>query len=126
LGEQLAILGMICQEIPMLHDPGAVAKYAGYAELNPLKAVGAVPTAANVQIFLMIAVTEAITTSKWYGDGEPGDMGWGTKMLAGKSKAQVDDMKLKELTHCRLAMVAFAGAFTQTVLFGTPLLGGSF
>jgi len=123
---QLAIVGMIAQEIPALHDPGAVAKYAGYAELNPMKAVGAVPVAANIQIFLMIAVTELITTSKWYGDGEPGDMGWGSKMLAGKTEAQVNDMKLKELTHCRLAMMAIAGAVTQTLIFNEPLLGGSF
>jgi len=74
----------------------------------------------------MIACTEIIQTNKWYGDGEPGDMGWGSKMLEGKTKAQVDDMKLKELTHCRLAMMAFAGAITQTLLFQTPLLGGSF
>mmetsp|Transcript_13747 Transcript_13747/g.32575 ORF Transcript_13747/g.32575 Transcript_13747/m.32575 type:complete len:206 (+) Transcript_13747:69-686(+) len=123
---QLAILGMIIQEQAGWHDPGAVAKYAGYAELNPLAAPGAVPVAANIQIFLMIACTEIIQTNKWYGDGEPGDMGWGSKMLEGKTKAQVDDMKLKELTHCRLAMMAFAGAITQTLLFQTPLLGGSF
>ena len=47
---QLAILGMIIQEQAGWHDPGAVAKYAGYAELNPLAAPGAVPVAANIQV----------------------------------------------------------------------------
>jgi hypothetical protein len=122
---QLAIVGMLVQENPLFHDPGAVAKYAGYAELNPMKAVGAVPIAANVQIFLMIACTELITTSKWYGNGEPGDLGWGSKMLEGKSEKDVANMKMKELAHCRLAMIAIAGAVTQTLMTGEALIGGA-
>jgi len=120
---QLAIVGMLAQEnLPHLVVPG----YDGYSELNPLKAPFAVPLAANVQIFIFIACIEFATAHKWYGDGEPGDMGWGTKMLAGKTEAQVKDMKLKEITHCRLAMMAIAGAVTQTLMNGEPLLGGSF
>jgi len=120
---QLAIVGMLAQEnLPHLVVPG----YDGYAELNPLKAPFAVPLAANVQIFCFIAAIEFATAHKWYGDGEPGDMGWGSKMLEGKTKAQVDDMKLKEITHCRLGMMAIAGAVTQTLMNGEPLLGGSF
>ena len=34
-----------------------------------------------------------------------------------KSDAQVADMKLKEVTHCRLAMLAFSGVVTQSVLY---------
>eukprot|EP00956_Cyclotella_meneghiniana_P004744 scaffold5837_cov76-Cyclotella_meneghiniana.AAC.12 len=47
----------------------------------------------------------------------PGDYGLGTKFLEGKSDAAIADMKLKEVTHCRAAMLAFAGVVTQSVLY---------
>ena len=47
----------------------------------------------------------------------PGDYGLGTKFLEGKSDAAIADMKLKELTHCRAAMLAFSGVVTQSVLY---------
>lgn len=47
----------------------------------------------------------------------PGDFGLGKKFLDGKSEAQINDMKLKEVTHCRAAMLAFAGVVTQSVLY---------
>jgi hypothetical protein len=47
----------------------------------------------------------------------PGDFGFGKQFLDGKSEAQINDMKLKEVTHCRAAMLAFAGVVTQSVLY---------
>ena len=46
----------------------------------------------------------------------PGDFGWDGGMLKGKSDEYVEDMKLKEITHCRLAMLAFSGVVTQSIL----------
>ena len=47
----------------------------------------------------------------------PGDFGFGKQFLEGKSEAQINDMKLKEVTHCRAAMLAFSGVVTQSVLY---------
>jgi light-harvesting complex I chlorophyll a/b binding protein 1 len=47
----------------------------------------------------------------------PGDFGFGKQFLEGKSEAQIADMKLKEVVHCRAAMLAFAGVVTQSVLY---------
>ena len=47
----------------------------------------------------------------------PGDFGFGKKFLDGKTDAQIESMKLKEITHCRAAMLAFSGVVTQSVLF---------
>ena len=117
----LAIVGMLWQE-NLPHIPGGV----GYSEMNPLKAVGAIPTGAHAQIFGTIMCIEFATSNNWYNGDEPGNLGWGSKMLDGKSAAQVKDMKEKEISHCRLAMMAIAGAVTQTLMNGEPLLGGSF
>jgi len=38
--------------------------------------------------------------------------------LKGKSEEEVNTMKLKEIEHCRLAMLAFAGVATQSSLAG--------
>jgi hypothetical protein len=119
---KLAVVGCIAQEyLPQL--------YPGMVERNPFKAPFAVPTAANVQIFLAIAVVELAYFKYQYkleANDEPWNFGWGLKMLEGKSAAQVADMKLKELVHCRLAMIAFVGIVAQTGIYNAPLLGGSF
>jgi len=47
----------------------------------------------------------------------PGDYGLGKGFLNGKSEEQIAQMKLKEVTHCRLAMLAISGVLTQSVLF---------
>jgi len=40
----------------------------------------------------------------------------------GKSKAQMDDLKLKEIKNGRLAMIAIMGMIIQQHIFGTPTL----
>jgi Chlorophyll A-B binding protein len=52
---------------------------------------------------------------------QPGDFGLDPlKWATGVSKEKADDMKLKEITHCRLAMFAFSGMVTQAVLTQGP------
>ena len=48
---------------------------------------------------------------------EPGDFGFGSKYLIGKSKEQVDKIKYNEIMNGRLAMMAFGGMVTQSVLY---------
>lgn len=58
---------------------------------------------------------------------EPGDFGFGTWYLMGKSEEEVKKLKYQEIMNGRLAMMAFSGAVTQSVLFdvGFPYVGGT-
>jgi hypothetical protein len=77
------------------------------------------------QMFLFFGLLEVIDgiaiQQMLEGSGRaPGDFGLDGGMLKGKSAAYVEDMKLKEITHCRLAMLAFSGVVTQSVLTQGP------
>jgi len=79
------------------------------------------------QLFLWIGLAESLNTisliQMLYEDSgrEPGDFGLDPLgFLAGKTDAEIEDMKLKEITHCRLAMMAFSGVVTQAVLTQGP------
>jgi hypothetical protein len=48
---------------------------------------------------------------------EPGYFGLGTKFLEGKSADQVKKIKYQEIMNGRLAMLAFSGIVTQSVLY---------
>ena len=56
---------------------------------------------------------------------EPGDFGIGTWYLEGKSEDEVTKIKYQEIMNGRLAMMAFGGIVTQSVLFnvGFPYIG---
>lgn len=61
-----------------------------------------------------------VDVSKGNSDREAGDFGLDPPgLLLGKSKAFVDNMKLKELNNGRIAMLAFGGISTQTALGAT-------
>jgi len=65
--------------------------------------------------FCMSAVL--VEVSKGESDREAGDFKLDPlQILKGKSKEEVDTMKLKELQNGRLAMMAFAGVATQSAL----------
>jgi len=102
---QLAVVGFLWQEkLPHL---GGVP---GYEEINPLAAPSSVPFAANVQIFLAIAIAEFImecVPGGAYGTGEPGDFGFGASFLKGKSDAQVK--------KCVRMLVCLLGFSSSTV-----------
>jgi light-harvesting complex I chlorophyll a/b binding protein 1 len=58
---------------------------------------------------------------------EPGNFGFGTWYLEGKSEEAVKKIKYQEIMNGRLAMMAFAGAVTQSVLYdvGFPYIGSA-
>lgn len=76
------------------------------------------------QIFGWIGLLEIVSwlsiSAMLQGSGRaPGDFGLGVGMLKGKSEEQVNAMKLKEIKNGRLAMMAFGGVVTQSVLNGS-------
>jgi len=77
------------------------------------------------QMFLWFGLAEIIGSvaliQMLEGSGrQPGDFGLDGGMLKGKSDEYIEEMKLKEITHCRLAMLAFSGVVTQAVLTQGP------
>ena len=75
------------------------------------------------QIFLGIAVLEITSwlgvSAMLQGSGRaPGDFGFGNQFLP-KDEAKIEEMKLKEIKNGRLAMMAFGGVVTQSVLNGS-------
>eukprot|EP00540_Astrosyne_radiata_P011518 CAMPEP_0116843098 /NCGR_PEP_ID=MMETSP0418-20121206/11896_1 /TAXON_ID=1158023 /ORGANISM="Astrosyne radiata, Strain 13vi08-1A" /LENGTH=209 /DNA_ID=CAMNT_0004473807 /DNA_START=56 /DNA_END=685 /DNA_ORIENTATION=+ len=78
------------------------------------------------QIFLWCSISEIVSTiavsQMMEGSGrEPGNFGFDPLgFLSGKSDEEVKDMKMRELVHGRLAMLAFSGIVTQAVLTQGP------
>ncbi|KAH8085522.1 chlorophyll A-B binding protein [Aureococcus anophagefferens] len=78
---------------------------------------------AMQQLFLWLSFTEVILSAgvaqmMWMGSPrEPGDYGLDPLDFCSTPEKKAD-MKLKEITHCRLAMFAFSGVVTQAVLTG--------
>jgi len=119
----LASLGMIAPEWGTLPGyPGATA--------NPVEAFSAVPAEGLVQIFLFIGWLEAY----YFNDGNwtmmtmfedpkrvPGNVGF-DPLNFGANTATRERLELQELTHGRLAMIAFAGMIHQTFVTGKPVL----
>ncbi|CAB9502950.1 Fucoxanthin-chlorophyll a-c binding protein, chloroplastic [Seminavis robusta] len=66
-----------------------------------------------LELVSYIAVSEMLQGS----GREPGDFGFGNKFLEGMSEDEVKTMKYKELANGRLAMMAFGGMVTQSVLY---------
>lgn len=75
---------------------------------------------AMQQLFLWIALFEVVSAIGIFqmldGSGrKPGDFGFDPMNMA-NTDAKRADMQLKEITHSRLAMLAFSGMVTQAVL----------
>uniref|UniRef100_A0A7S4SQP4 Light harvesting protein n=1 Tax=Alexandrium monilatum TaxID=311494 RepID=A0A7S4SQP4_9DINO len=54
-------------------------------------------------------------------DREPGNLGFGTRFIAGKSAEETKDLRLKELNNGRLAMMAFSGMVHHNLVVSGPL-----
>lgn len=108
----LAVVGILVQQSG-IHLPGEQ-----FANTDIFGAPSSVGFAANLQIFLLISAFELTTFYQHYGEGEPGDYGLDGGMLKNMSADQIKYRKESEVVHCRLAMIAFLGAITHTLLFG--------
>mmetsp|Transcript_97966 Transcript_97966/g.274257 ORF Transcript_97966/g.274257 Transcript_97966/m.274257 type:complete len:217 (+) Transcript_97966:88-738(+) len=120
---QLAVVGFAAVDLGFHIYPLPEA-YEGLTSVTAHDAL--VKYGAMGQLFLWISVAEVISSvavmQMLNGSGRaPGDFGLDpVGFLKGKSAAEVEEMKLKEITHCRLAMFAFSGMVTQAVLTQGP------
>ena len=108
---------------------GTLPGYPG-ANPNPVEAFSSVPAEALVQIFLFIGWLEMyyFNDGKWtmmnmFEDPKrvPGNLGF-DPLKFGDNAATRDRLELQELTHGRLAMIAFAGMIHQVFVTGKPVL----
>eukprot|EP00980_Cylindrotheca_fusiformis_P011900 scaffold2830_cov131-Cylindrotheca_fusiformis.AAC.21 len=119
----LAIVGYICvDQGVVLHPLGQGLSSAGAHDTMVSNGV-----MGNMLVFLglfemvsWIAVSEMLQGS----GREPGYFGWGQQFLEGKTDKEVEWLKYQEIVNGRLAMMAFGGAVTQSVLYdvGFPYL----
>merc|ERR1711862_673560 len=100
------ITGMVVQESG-IHLPGS-ERFTEAAD--PFAAVAKVGFVANMQIFLAIGIIELANFNKYYGDGVPGDIGWGSKILDKMTPEKKKYRMEQEIVHGRLAMLAIVGA----------------
>lgn len=119
----LAVTGFIAVDCGLRIQPLPEA-YEGLTSVTAHDAL--VEQGAMSQIFLWCGLAEIIgsiaVVQMLSGSGRaPGDYGFDPAgFLLGKSEEEVMDMKLKEITHARLAMMAFSGVVTQAVLTQGP------
>jgi hypothetical protein len=120
---QMAIVGFAAVDLGFRVYPTPEA-YEGLTSVTAHDAL--VEYGAMGQLFLWFGLAEVISfvalQQMLEGSGrQPGDFGLDPiGFLSGKDKAYVDEMKLKEITHCRLAMMAFSGMVTGAVLTQGP------
>jgi hypothetical protein len=113
----LAIVGMVVQQAGF-HIPGEQ-----FSNSDVFGAISSVGFAGNLQVLLAIGIVEGTNFNKHYGEGTPGDIGWGSDVLTKLSPEKQAQRQEQEVVHGRLAMIAFTGALVQTILFNQPLLG---
>jgi len=116
---QLAWLGYVAVDLGARVPgyPDAMSSATSATAHGPAVEYGAL---GNILVWIAFAeMTSWIGVSQMLqGSGRaPGDFGFGKKLLDGKTNAQIESMKLKEITHCRAAMLAFSGVVTQSVLY---------
>lgn len=119
----LAIVGLIVQEFWQI--PGDL-----YNNPNPIAAANQVGPQVWGQIIFFMGVTEAglnngkMTLESMFEDKDrvPGDLGFDPLQLM--EEGDPNEYKLKELTHCRLAMLGVSGMITQCGLTDSGLYGG--
>ena len=126
----LAVVGWLVQQAGIhLPSPDGL-----YDVANPIDAFFHVGPAVWGQIFVGIGAMESINPAGKMSmndmhadsDREVGMFSapiYGSAQLKGKSKAQIDDLKLKELKNGRLAMIAIGGLVHHTIISGSEVLG---
>lgn len=116
----LAIVGFLLTQY--VHLPG------DQFQVGPLEALTSVPVSAQAQVFCFIAVFElASILGTFTGDSnDPWETllqdPMGSKSFYKKKPAEQERLKLSEVKHSRLAMLAIIGELVQMMMFHTPTL----
>lgn len=111
----LAIVGFITTDLVTIHPLGkGLTSVTAHDVLCEKGVMG--------NILLWIGFAEMVSyigvSEMLQGSGrEPGNFGFGTKYLEGKTEEQIKKVKYQEIMNGRLAMMAFSGAVTQAVLY---------
>ena len=120
---QMAVVGFAAVDLGFHIYPYPEA-YQGLTSVTAHDAL--VEQGAMSQLLLWFSLAEVLSTvaviQMLQGSGRaPGDFGLDpVGFLKGASEEEIADMKLKEITHCRLGMLAFSGMVTQAVLTQGP------
>lgn len=120
---QLAIVGFAAVDLGLRIYPTPEA-YEGLTSITAHDAL--VKQGAMGQLFLWIGLAEIVSipalVQMLNGSGrQPGDFGLDPiGFMTGATPEEETEMMLKEITHCRLAMLAFSGMVTQAVLTQGP------
>ncbi len=120
---QMALVGFAAVDLGLRVYPTPEA-YEGLTSVTAHDAL--VKQGGLGQMLLWFSLAEIIDTiavvQMLEGSGrKPGDFGLDPLgFLKNKSPEQIADMELKEITHCRLSMLAFGGMVTQAVLTQGP------
>lgn len=130
---QLAVLGMLVPSFYHFSGNGYLPD-STFAELNPFKALTAVPEAGLWQIALVIFGIELQRTKRVIrGDKNPGDLGLGqtgwNPFGFEYSEEEYREKQVQEKKHGRLAMFGILGMLLQTQASGmgpVQQLGGAF
>jgi len=147
----LAVLGLTVQVAGLKIEP-FITKYVTDSN-DPLKAATQVPIVGWLQILAVIMLSELWryqnVISQYSNGVKPGDLGWNPKAPQGSvrpkwfgptfeapySNEEWSLMKLREIKHCRLAMIGFAyliiesaaagRGYTLVISFATPEFAGT-
>ena len=120
---QLAIVGFAAVDLG-LHIYPTPEAYEGLTSITAHDAL--VKQGAMGQLFFWIGLAETLSipaiVQMLNGSGrQPGDFGLDPiGFMTGTTPEEEEEMMLKEITHCRLAMLAFSGMVTQAVLTQGP------
>ena len=117
----LATVGFVVPEF--IRVPGEQFSFESVPKV--IDAHDALLESSMIQIFGWISFVEACTFPALANmnnyDRAPGDYGFDPAgFLIGKSEEEIEELKVKEITHSRLAMMAFSGVVTQAVLTQGP------
>jgi len=96
--------------------------WAADVSTNPIAAQYQLPGEVYTQLFLSMAVAEGIRASYVYSDSPPGEHGFdplGFIPAFCDTPEKMADMKLKELKHGRIAMIAITGMWFQLMITGS-------
>jgi hypothetical protein len=121
--------------VAMLATVGFVtSQFVTLPMFSPVEDSNMVPSVIGASAMMQIITTAGIeewrtnngniTMENMFSDPNrvPGDIGFGTQRLKGKTEEEINKLKLQEIKNGRLAMLAIGGMIHHNFVTGEPLL----